>query len=782
MKKLFLLLLFAALTSRAATYQVALPGGGTLVINGLPYANPQITNTASVVWTTNAQGLLTATATAIGTNASIIFVEGSSVSSPNFGLSTEIDPAVVTTNVTFSIVNSSITTNKIDPTFYTLLMQSGSGDVTAAGNNTFTGTNIFSGSTTISNLTITTAEVGTLILDSPIGVTAVGTNAADARSVLGVTYDVDVQAYRLELLQSALALTAAGHMIYHNGSLVTNLTSTSAGRTLLTAADATAQRTALAVGQLTNLTYSVAWSNVTDQTPTLGVLYSKFESLPGGSNAISSWNTNYFSVSGGYLDWVGGATGGGGSGGYTYLVTNSLGAWQGRDSSTNWTILSTTISSNDVPAATGKFIDGGWSLIASNNSGTTATLYMDVSVGGTQVFRDSYAFSSGAGVAQRPMAADFKLIRESSTTASLVQIGQNVNSSSTPIGHGDFGSTAYAATIVATNIPVTWSSNVQFSIAISCDTSTSTNAALGIRVVNSWLRKEAATSTGGSITADGTTVTNIVSSASITNTVASGQTTLSIRNSGVSAGTYSNATVTVSSDGRITSASSGSSANNPLSYYVEAEFMPGSEANVAYYGFPLLSGGVINGGAVALGSSAGIYVAGLNGIIRVRNTTSADAGAQYISDTAAIVLTGDESWGATWYSQSTNLGIRLRVGLQDSKTTTAPVDGIYAEQIDNALRFLVVANSITNAGATTFVMASNMICRATAQLTGTNSVLVSLTTNGVAAFSETITGGIPAGVDRSTGVGIIAYHTNNVAQNLCYVDKVWFGKASSLLR
>lgn len=558
MKKLFLLLLFSALTARAATYQVALPGGGTLVINGLPYLNPQITNSASVVWTTNADGLLTLAATAVGTNASIVFVEGAAVSAPNFGVSTEIDPAVVTTNVTFSIVNSSITTNKIDPTFYSLLMQAGAGDVTQAGNNTFTGTNIFGNQTTISNLAITTANVGSMTLATPIGVTAVGTNAADARGALGVAYDVDVQAYRLGLLQAALALTADGHMVYHNGTLVTNLLSTTAGRSLLTAADAAAQRTLLTVGQLTNLAYSTAWSNNTTQVPSLGVLYTKFESLPGGSNAISSWNTNYFSVSGGYLDWVGGSTGGG-SGGYTYLVTNTLGAWQGLDSSTNWTILSTTISSNDVPTATGRFLDGGWSLIASNNSGTTATLFLDVSVGGTQVFRDSYSFSSGAGVAQRPMAAEFKLIRSSSTTAALVQIGQNVNSSSTPIGNGDFGSTANAATIVVTNIPVTWTSNIQFSIGISCDTSTSTNSALGIQVAHAYLRKEAAQS-GGSITADGVTVTGIVSSASITNTVSGGQTTLSVRNSGVTAGTYSNLVAAIGADGRVTSAESATNA------------------------------------------------------------------------------------------------------------------------------------------------------------------------------------------------------------------------------
>ena len=299
MKKLFLLLIFAALTSRAATYQVALPGGGTLVINGLPYANPQITNTASVVWSTNAQGLLTATATAVGTNASIIFVEGSSVSSPNFGLSTEIDPAVVTTNVTFSIVNSSITTNKIDPTFYTLLMQSGSGDVTAAGNNTFTGTNIFAGPTTISNLTITTAEVGTLILDSPIGVTAVGTNAADARQALGLTIDTDVQGFDTDLLRIARVAWASGDFVYSDAVGLTNIASGSVGRSVLAASTSADGRTALGALNIAGDTmtgpllvpyvaYSANWTNIgTNYTPTMRAVAEKIEALSVGGYIAS---------------------------------------------------------------------------------------------------------------------------------------------------------------------------------------------------------------------------------------------------------------------------------------------------------------------------------------------------------------------------------------------------------------------------------------------------------------------------------------------------------------
>ena len=415
----------------------------------------------------------------------------------------------------------------------------GVGDVTLAGTNAFTGENSFSGLTTISNLSVPgVLSVGSITSGSALGMAiggTGGTNAASARASLGVTYDVDVQAYRLGLLQAALALTADGHMVYHNGTLVTNLASTAAGRALLTAASASAQwnNYLLSVASTNGGYDSTSWDGVTDRLVTLDQFRDAINALPGGSNAITSV-TAPLSLTNGVLSIDTTGLGGGGSGGYTYLVTNSLGAWQGRDSSTNWTILSTTISSNDVPTATGRFLDGGWSLVASNNSGSSATAYLDVSVGGSLIFRDSYSWSSGAGVAQRPMAAQFWLVRESASTASLIQIGQNANSSSTPIGHGDFGSTANSVTIVVTNISVNWSSNVAFSIAISCDTSTSTNAALGIRVVNAWLRKEAATSTGGgSIAADGTAVTNIVSSPSITNTVVAGQTTLSVIGAGV---------------------------------------------------------------------------------------------------------------------------------------------------------------------------------------------------------------------------------------------------------
>ena len=490
--KRFLLLLLITPAALGATYNVALPGGGVLTVNGLPYVNPGITNSASVVWGVDGTGLLYATAT--GTNSSIVYVEGAAVAGPNFGLSTEIDPAVTaSTNITFSLVNSSITTNKIDSTFYSLLMQTGAGDVTQAGNNTFTGTNIFQSSTTISNLAVDALEANSLTLNTPIGVTAVGTNAADARTQLGVAYDVDVQAYRLQLLQAALALTADGHMIYHNGTLVTNLTSTSPGRYLLTAATATDQRNSLVVGELDQTVYSAAWDGVTNKTPTLDAIYNWGQALPGGSNAITTWNTNYFSVSGGYLDWVGGDTGGG-AGGYTYLLTNSVGAFQSRTASTNWIVMSTTVSSNYAPSATGKFLEGGYGLVLSNNSGTIGNLTMRIKANGTTVFQDvPAAITTGT---LRAAAEDFRIVRESDTTASIVSVGAYVNPAAS-IGLGDFGGGSPLGNAkVTTNVAWNWATNNTLEISVDCDTATSTNDALGMTVIQAFLRAEGAAGSG----------------------------------------------------------------------------------------------------------------------------------------------------------------------------------------------------------------------------------------------------------------------------------------------
>jgi len=162
-----------------------------------------------------------------------------------------------------------------------------------------------------------TAANGISVSDGGTG----ATNAAGARTSLGLVLDQDVQAYRLPLLQFHFAMAATGDMPYRNsGGIITNATSTTAGRALLTAADAAAQRTALGLGTMaleTAANYALlagatftgdisvpdeaydatAW-NGSLEAPTKNAIRDKIESLPGGTNFISTISSDFEVVTG----------------------------------------------------------------------------------------------------------------------------------------------------------------------------------------------------------------------------------------------------------------------------------------------------------------------------------------------------------------------------------------------------------------------------------------------------------------------------------------------------
>lgn len=68
MKRL-LLALFLAPAAHAATYSVALPGGSSFLLNGVLYANPDFTNSATVTWSVDGFGRILATS--VGGSANV---------------------------------------------------------------------------------------------------------------------------------------------------------------------------------------------------------------------------------------------------------------------------------------------------------------------------------------------------------------------------------------------------------------------------------------------------------------------------------------------------------------------------------------------------------------------------------------------------------------------------------------------------------------------------------------------------------------------------------------
>lgn len=135
----------------------------------------------------------------------------------------------------------------------------GVGEVTLAGTNLFTGPNTFGGATVVSNLTVPgTLSAAAFSTATPLGFVSGGhggTNVLTAQQNLSLVPDEDVQVFSARLKQIATVSWASGDVPYFDGSNLTNLVTTAAGRTLLTAANAAAQWSALASDALQSGAY-----------------------------------------------------------------------------------------------------------------------------------------------------------------------------------------------------------------------------------------------------------------------------------------------------------------------------------------------------------------------------------------------------------------------------------------------------------------------------------------------------------------------------------------------
>jgi hypothetical protein len=286
-----------------------------------------------------------------------------------------------------------------------------------------------------------------------------GSNASQARVNLGLVPDVDVQAFRLALLQIALAMTSDGHMPVRESGIMTNLASTAAGRALLRAVSATDGRNQLEVGKLHQGAYDRStWNGVTNETPTLNDISDVLDAMLGGTNVlILSVDTNYFTVSGGQLTlnanaaiprWIG---------------QFGINSYTNNSTTTNVLFANWTISSNDVPNASGKYLDGAWTMMLTNATGGTCNFHFNLKVDGVVVASVQRSLSSSS--TPELHGGRFHFIRESDTSASIVLFGERI--SATPsVGFGTFGGSGGDNMILATNAACSWSSNVNLTIEI----------------------------------------------------------------------------------------------------------------------------------------------------------------------------------------------------------------------------------------------------------------------------------------------------------------------------
>jgi len=400
-----------------------------------------------------------------GTNSGTpLSVDGTLLSQANLADGSKIAVTASGTNVIYDIVGFSLTTNDITAAFFNWIDSQGGGtggDVWAASNNVFTMTNTFLGP-----LIANVLQVTNIILINPIGVTAVGTNVADAQDELQLTPGTYTMAWDQDLQQLAKIDWTNGVMAWHNSTNITNITSTALGRSMLAMSSTNNGRDILQVGGLNQAAYSAAWATVTNMTPTLKDVYTKIESLPGGSNNISSWNSNYFSVTGGYLDWIGGSTGGG-SGGVDWIGAYGVGTLTNGHISTNIVLADFAITTNKVPTVDGRYLEGSAELALTNTTGSSVSFNFIAQINGTTVLRAARALASAATLDLHGIKA--KLVRESSTVASFYALGERQGATVPTVGQGSFGSSGGDTLLLATNIAFNWGQSNTLTWLINID-------------------------------------------------------------------------------------------------------------------------------------------------------------------------------------------------------------------------------------------------------------------------------------------------------------------------
>ena len=615
---------------------------------------------------------------------------------------------------------------------------------------------VFDDVTVLGDMTVPgTLSAAAFSTATPLGFASGGhgaTNAAGARTNLGLAIGYDVQAWSAYLQQLATVGWASGAVPYFDGSNLTNLDTTAAGRTLMIAANAAAQWSALASDALQSGSYDqAAWDGVTGKAVTPDQVRDVIQGLAIGSNAIVSV-TAPLALTNGVLSID--TTGlGGGGGGYTYLATNIGGAFQSRTAGTNWTILSSVVSSNYAPSAAGRFLEGGWSTVISNYSGTSANIYLNISANGTTVFRDAVSLNN----TMRGVNSALWLVRETDTTASIVTLGSQ--SGPAAVGQGDFGGSVGGAVTISTNVAWNWSTNNTLLVEFQCDTATSTNDALGMRMAWSYLRAEAAASGGGTgdvVGPESSTTNNIAVFADATGKVIAdgGVTVASLATESEVAAGYEplNSNKYQATNGHLTTLATGNgaaltnlNASNLASGTVASNLLPSAVS------FTTINAGTINASAV-VGDASGLT--GINAT-NITDGTLPDARlAATIARTNAPTLHSPTLNDTVTFEQAT-LAAHAAVTNFVADPTISPYQTINADLTTafTGVRFLHATNVAAGRQTTVLVFAGTNAAVSVALNSqfAFNTNLVALTTGQVLPVSFYGYGSSPTNVIATLG-------------------------------
>lgn len=206
----------------------------------------------------------------------------------------------------------------------------------------------------------------------------------------------------------------------------------------------------------------------------------------------------------------------------------------------------------------------------------------------------------------------------------------------------------------------------------------------------------------------------------------------------------------------------------PISYWTD--FLTGSNAAaVDPFIAVLISSGTIN--------VPNISAAGHPGMIRLRSAAGAGSGVFVGSNTGQLLIAGGEYFEAVFYI-NTLTDITIRMGFLDTATSADPSDGAWLQIAPTGV---ATGRVVNNGGAiadtdTTANLSTGTWYKAIVNVApDASSVIFEITTmNGTQVWTDNLSGGLPTGAGRETGVGIIATTAGSSAVDMLHLDFMLF--------
>jgi len=168
------------------------------------------------------------------------------------------------------------------------------------------------------------------------------------------------------------------------------------------------------------------------------------------------------------------------------------------------------------------------------------------------------------------------------------------------------------------------------------------------------------------------------------------------------------------------------------------------------------------------------------GVISMSDSTTANGGYRFMTDTSAFRIAGGERFNIIFKIFGVRAGQQLRMGFMDSTASqTQPTDGVWFQTVSNGSTTTILGRCKNNAGpsdtsgAYTLTAASWYEAECIINSNATSVTFNLYDSSNALVWTRDVTGNIPTAAGRETGFGIICGEsTTDAAAVICHIDYV----------